>query len=689
MVDLPLAGTVIAEAGQRIAAGVCGSLLAQLGATVICLETPDGPKFAHRTQLASGKLSATLDTAIDFSAADVLIVSSDVDTTELRAAPAAIVCDITALGPGEAALSDLEIQAISGMMAVTGLPDGLPAAADLPIVECLTGIHAAIACLAGLRARRLGSGGQRVEATLYDAAFQALSSFLTRLLDGAGAEPKRMGNRHTLSAPWNHYVARDSRLLLCTGSDEQWQRLCGVIGRADLAQHPRFSTSAARVAACQEVDEAVQAWTADRSIAECVTAFSAAQIPCGPIVSIGDAPDEANLEYRGMIRQARLPDGGKVFVPGSPIAMSLTPGRSPDAVPALGSGAAPAVAALARPPTAPVPGEPRPPLADIRVIEVGHYTTAPLSARFMGALGADVVKVEPPAGEAARAWPPFDREESLFYVVNNTDKRSITLDLDDPADAARLRSLLAVADVLIENLKPGALARKGFAPEQLAVLSPRLVYCAISGFGARSLYAGRPAFDTIVQAMSGLMDTVRAGETPVKTGTSLADIMSAALAVVAVLAALEVRDRTGRGQFIDLSMQDVMAWSTFAAWNTPPGQRRRAAVFACNDGVVAADAPPAQPGGCCSDAVAEIRARGLHAARVRDLSEMFEAAETTRRGLRQSVEDERGAWPALAIPFSMQATPPRIRRPAPKLGQHTAEVIAEWTPPTCSRRKNA
>ena len=690
MVELPLAGVVVAEVGQRIAAGVCGALLAQLGATVICLEAQDGPKYAQRTQLTPGKLSVLRDAACNLSAADVLIVSSDVDESEPLAGPTAIVCDITALGPGEAALTDLEVQALSGMMALTGLPDGLPVAVDLPVVECLTGIHAAIASLAALRARRLGGGGQRVEATLYDAAFGALSSFLTRLLDGGAAgEPRRMGNRHTLSAPWNHYAALDGRLLLCTGSDDQWRRLCDVISRPELSQDPSFATSAARVANCSAVDEAVGAWAAKRSVAECVATFSAARIPCGPIVTIGNAPDEANLRHRGMIRQARLPDGGSVFLPASPFAMSLTPGRSPDSVPAPGSGAAQAQAALSRPSAAPCADSTRLPLEGVRVIEIGHYTTAPVSARFLGALGADVVKVEPPAGEAARAWPPFLRGESLFYVVNNTDKRCISLDLDSPADAAQLRALLVVADVLIENLKPGALGRKGFSPEQIAALSPGLVYCGISGFGARSLYAGRPAFDTVVQAMSGLMDTVRAGDTPVKTGISLADIMSAALATVAVLAALEVRDRTGRGQFIDLSMQDVMAWSTFAVWNTALEHRRRAAVFACADGVVAADAPAGSTDARCDEVVADCHARGLGAARVRSLSEMFAAPETSRRALRQSVADKRGEWPALRVPFTLSATPPCIRRPAPALGQHAAEVLEQWIPPTSQWRNSA
>src|SRR5215813_14381247 len=110
------------------------------------------------------------------------------------------------------------------------------------------------------------------------------------------------------------------------------------------------------------------------------------------------------------------------------------------------------------------------------------------------------------------------------------------------------------------------LAKRGFSADELLCLNPRLVYCAVSGFGADSAYPGRAAFDTVIQAMSGIMDLTRAGEVPVKTGISCADIIGAQMAVVAVLGALEARDRLGVGQAIDLSMQDCAAWVTMPLW---------------------------------------------------------------------------------------------------------------------------
>src|SRR5690606_32171368 len=181
------------------------------------------------------------------------------------------------------------------------------------------------------------------------------------------------------------------------------------------------------------------------------------------------------------------------------------------------------------------------------------------STRHMGALGAEVIKIEPPEGEATRGWLPAHDGQGYFFTYMNSDKRSIVLDLRREADAAHLRELITGADVLMENLKPGALARRGFPAQEIAAINPRLVYCAVSGFGHDSLYAGRPAYDSVIQAMSGVMDIVRSAGVPVKTGISIADLLGAEAALLGVLAALEHREVTGEGQFVDISMQDISA----------------------------------------------------------------------------------------------------------------------------------
>src|SRR5262249_30416090 len=149
-----------------------------------------------------------------------------------------------------------------------------------------------------------------------------------------------------------------------------------------------------------------------------------------------------------------------------------------------------------------------------------------------------------------------------FFTFSNSDKKSLMMDLRGAQDKAAFRELLQSADLLVENLKPGSLARLGFGAAQLAEINPRLVYCSISGFGADSAYPQRAAFDTVVQAMSGFMDPTRVEGTPIKAGISAADIVGGTYGLLAILAALEQRERTGRGQYIDISMQDVACWST-------------------------------------------------------------------------------------------------------------------------------
>jgi crotonobetainyl-CoA:carnitine CoA-transferase CaiB-like acyl-CoA transferase len=324
-------------------------------------------------------------------------------------------------------------------------------------------------------------------------------------------------------------------------------------------------------------------------------------------------------------------------------------------------------------------------LAGIRIVEIGHYTTVPLSARLLASLGAEVIKVEPPEGEATRDWPPAQRGQGYFFTYTNSDKKSLVLDLRRDGDAAVLRDLLRSADVLMENLKPGALARRGFSPAAAADLNPALIYCSISGFGAHSLYAGRPAYDSVVQAMSGIMDLVRADGVPVKTGISTADLLGAQMGVLAVLAALAHRDRTGQGQYIDLSMQDIAAWVTQTMWSAREPDGSPASVVACRDGHVLVEGPSDQPVPQTltkREAAAHLARTGVRATPVLTVLEMLAEPHTSARGLWFHVTDAGETWPLLASPLRLMGTPARVRKPMPALGRDTAAILASLEKPT-------
>jgi crotonobetainyl-CoA:carnitine CoA-transferase CaiB-like acyl-CoA transferase len=714
----PLSGLFVLEWGQRVGASVCGSLLAQLGAEVIFVESGTagsgaGIKLTWRPAMAAGKRSLLLreDSAEErvlveqlARRADIVLRSSDLDSGCRFLLPDLaehqIDCDVTAFGHGGSAAgggwSEPLIQAVSGVMYATGLPDGPPVAIDFPLVEFMTGAYAAAAVLAALRVRRRTALGQAIDMALFDCAFYAMSTFLPQVLTG-GTAARRVGNRHSMASPWNVYRACDGWVLICAASDVQWQRMCEVMGRRDLVSDPRFATLSDRVANNEDVDAAVQAWVGETTTGDCIVRLGAASIACGPIAEIDGYPRERNIEYRAMARLLRDPEAGApVYIPASPLRMSRTPGVGPRAIPAIDSGRRWVTAELQRTPVGHFKGEgacDALPLAGVRVIELGHYTTAPLAARHLANLGADVVKIEPPGGEAVRVWPPTKHGQGVFFTYTNVDKKSLVLDLATDEDVVILRRLVASADVLIENLKPGTLAKRGFTSEALLNLNPRLIYCAVSGFGADSLYAGRPAFDTVIQAMSGVMDLIRTDGMPLKSGPSSADIMGAELAVVSILAALEHRDRTGEGQSIDLSMQDIAAWLTQTRWNSvaagPQG-----VLLECSDGLLyveggAAPQPMlanAPPSATRAERQAALAATGVRAAPVNSVSELAAHPLVQKRRLWFEFHGPDGeAWPLLGSPLRLSSTPPQVRRPMGRLDQDREEVLREWLGLSASR----
>lgn len=206
------------------------------------------------------------------------------------------------------------------------------------------------------------------------------------------------------------------------------------------------------------------------------------------------------------------------------------------------------------------PSPPDTPLAGLKVVELARILAGPWAGQILADLGAEVIKVESPAGDDTRRWgPPFIGPDAAYFHACNRGKASVVADFTDPDDLARVRALIADADVVIENFKVGGLARYGLDYASLAADHPQLVYCSITGFGQDGPYASRPGYDFIVQGMSGIMDlTGEPGGAPQKVGVAFADIMTGLYAVIAIQAALHMRARTGRGQQVDMALLDVM-----------------------------------------------------------------------------------------------------------------------------------
>ena len=373
------------------------------------------------------------------------------------------------------------------------------------------------------------------------------------------------------------------------------------------------------------------------------------------------------------------------------------------------------------------------PLAGVKVIELARILAGPWAGQTLADLGADVIKVEAPEGDDTRRWgPPFitrdgDTSAAYFYATNR-GKRSITCDFRTPEGQETVRKLVADADVLIENFKVGGLAKYGLDYESLRKVNPRLVYCSVTGFGQTGPYAHRAGYDFIIQGMAGLMSvTGEPDGQPQKVGVAVTDVFTGVYSATAILAALLQRGRSGQGQHIDMSLLDVatsiMANQSmnYLVSGKPPGMMGNAhpnlapyAVFDCADGwIILATGNDAQYRRLCgilqlsdmaeaadyltnadrianrvaltaritaatktwskADLLAACEAEGVPAGPINSLDEVFADPQVLARQMQIAPE----GLPGVRSPMTFSGADLSLNRPAPKLGEHQAEVLGE------------
>ena len=374
-------------------------------------------------------------------------------------------------------------------------------------------------------------------------------------------------------------------------------------------------------------------------------------------------------------------------------------------------------------------------LEHLKVLDLTIHLSGPYCAMVLADHGADVVKVErPDGGDDMRRTPPFTGGESAPFMLWNRNKRSVALDLKSAGGLATFKAMAAVADVVIESFKPGAADRLGIGYGALSALNPRLVCCSISGFGQTGPYAPRGGFDLIAAGMSGLMSiNGPAGGPPFRIPIPITDLGAGLNGAIGILVALAARERTGRGQHVDtslfesgLSLGVYEAAGVFATGEVPGrlGQGHRGSapyqLFPTADGYMTI--------GCANDRFWTLTCEILgcpHLAgdprfatkpdRVKNVTALVEALapyfkrETTAhwcgkleaagvpagpvmnhvealsdphclaRGMVQEVEHPAaGRMKTLGVPVKLSETGGTVRRPAPMLGEHTGEVLAEW-----------
>jgi formyl-CoA transferase len=372
-------------------------------------------------------------------------------------------------------------------------------------------------------------------------------------------------------------------------------------------------------------------------------------------------------------------------------------------------------------------------LEGIRVLDATQVMAGPFCTMLLGDLGADVVKVEPPEGDTTRTMAGSHGTESPGFWSINRNKRGIVLNLKDDRGRQIFRSLAARADILVENYRPGVMDGLGLGYADLRQINPRLVYASISGFGATGPYASRGGFDLVAQGMSGIMSvTGEAGQAPVKCGVPLTDLTAGLLALQAILAAYVHRQRTGEGQYVDTSLLEagiaLSIWESaqyFSGGGTPEPMGSAHRMFApyqavrCADGYINLGAANTRTWERLARALgrpalvdrpeyatAEDRVRNRHrlaeeieavtATRPRahwltlleeagipcgpilDYEEVFADPHVRQRGMVQEIDHpEAGRIRVVGPPVKLSETPASVRRPSPRLGEHTAEILRE------------
>ena len=374
-------------------------------------------------------------------------------------------------------------------------------------------------------------------------------------------------------------------------------------------------------------------------------------------------------------------------------------------------------------------------LDDVTVIDLSHALAGPFATTILADYGAQVIKIEPPGkGDIARKWgPPFYGDDSAYFVTLHRNKKSVEIDLKSAEGRELFFRLVERADVVIENFRVGTVKKLGVGYEETRARNPRIIYCSVSGYGQDGPYRDRPAMDLVVQAESGMMSlTGEQGGRPVRCGVSIADLTAGVNATLAILMALHARARTGRGQFLDVSMLEGQlglldhtigiyladrvplprmgtAYSTIAPYQTFRTRTEDIAIAVGSDAlwktfcrILGIQHMQDDPRYRTNQARTENReslvaklqeifltrtyaqweerfvAAGLPVGAIRDLERVVKHPQVEARGVLKKLDHPVAGTVEIVAPFfAMSETPGGAFAPAPLLGQHTDEVLRE------------
>jgi formyl-CoA transferase len=633
-----LEGVVVVELAETLAGEFAGGVLADLGATVIKVEPPEGSPLrrrgpglpgeaslyfqsenrgkysvaAARTDLAGGGWLAPLVASADAIVEDLgpgrlEAAGLSPDALHLRNPRLAIlrISPFGQTGPLAGERGDDRIaQAFSGVQFTTGFPDRPPIPVALPLLDCWTGVLGVNGLLMSIFHARRSGRGQVVDLGLYQVGLRVQEEVVVQH-HRTGAVATRMGTESAFVVPANVYGTRDGGWIAVSGAgDQPFVRLCEAVEAPEAPKDPRFATPAARLEHRAASNALVASWIARHDLAEVEARFFACGVTGTAIRSVDEILADEHVRARGDLLSLSSETGRDFIAPAPVPKLSRTPARNPVAAPRLGEhtdAVRAALGAIAARPRVEAIAARSPagaavefgPLSGVRVLDLSQWLAGPVAATILAEFGADVIMVELPVPASSSGSAP----RPPAFRVTNRNKRSVTLDVRSPQGRAVFLDLVRVSDIIVENFRPGTLERWDLAPATLLEINPRLVLLRASGFGQTGPYAARAAFNPVGLAFGGA--TYLNGwpdRPPLRDGVTAGDYSTALFNVSGMLAALLRRDVDGQGQVVDTAMFEAvlrMTGDALAVRGALGIRRERAGgdspLYPCSTTVEAAD----------------------------------------------------------------------------------------------------
>jgi crotonobetainyl-CoA:carnitine CoA-transferase CaiB-like acyl-CoA transferase len=750
-----LDGIIVVEFSSNMAAAYAAMLLAEQGAQVVKVEPPGGDATRgtpHFHALNRSKRSVFFDVASAAGKADAakLIARADVVVagwTPARARQLGIDSTaIAAINPRAIALElppfgnrgpDADFEAGEELVAATGAISGTqwarsgnPVPLTFPAAGYATAVMGATAAAAALLARGDGPG-QAVEVSMLAGAFALQTGGIMR-------HEKMTSLYHGPQDPlgpipcYRLFAGSDGRyLFIACGNTTFWNKFALAIERPDLVADPRFEGAPWGVPKenWQTLKELLEAIIVTRPRDEWLAILREADVPCAPVMTRDEFINHPQTRALEMRRELADPTLGATVQAGVPINLLATPGEISGPAPVVSTdGATEALRWLdessprARTAAGASAVATRGPLTGVTILDFCSYIAGSYGPMILAQMGADVIKVESLEGDAFRHF-------GFGFLGWNQGKRGLSLDFTTPEGREIIRSLAQRADIIVENLRPGRMARYGFDYEALSAINPRLIYMSVTAFGNRGPEHNQPGFDPLLQARSGVM-AAQGGPHghPVYLTCAICDYGAAMLSAYGCVLALNARARTGRGQMCETSLlQASMAFQAgeFMFYDGRPdmenghaeyrgaGALRRA--YECRDGnwlflaaksaaewdalraltggtgrIAFADAArePAEGALAASlsehfrghdrgDALASLRAARVPAVPVNRFGDLFDEPQAIANDLLIDLQHSQwGKVSQTGILAKFAATPGKVDRAGPMLGEHTTEILA-------------